>query len=148
MKTLVLMLCLALVGATATTAQAQGRSEGKPSVEEMAAKKTAKLTEALALTEAQQNQVNAIVLEKLTQKEELKNTRLTEDERREAMKEVNASYDAKLKAVFTPEQLAKYEANKNEMKQNKHGHHKGAGHSHKGDCPHSKGDCPHSKGSK
>jgi len=129
MKTLVLMLCLALVGATATTAQAQGqgRSEDKPNAEEMAAKKTAKLTEALALTEAQQTLVNAIVLEKLTQKEELKNTRLTEDERRAGMKEVKASFDAKLKAILTAEQLTKYEAHKAEMKQHKHSHHKGEG---------------------
>lgn len=133
MKTLVLLLCLALVGATVNTAQAQDRSANKPSAEEMATKKTTKLTEVLSLTKEQQTQVHSIVLTKINKHQELKNTRLTEDERRAGMKEVRANFDAQLKGILTAEQMAKYEAHNAEMKKNKHGH------QHKGKGPHPKG---------
>lgn len=123
MRTIVLMLCLALLGGTVNLANAQDQQKQKPTAEEMATKKTAKLTETLKLTADQQKQVHAMILEKGQQKEQINNTKLTQDERHAQMKELRTNFDAQLKGILTAEQLKLYEAHKEEMKKGKHGHH-------------------------
>lgn len=125
------MLCLALLGGTINTALAQQHSKKDATPEEHATKKTAKLTETLSLNAEQQERVYSIVLDHAQKKEALKNAKLTEDERRDAKKELYASFEAQLKGVLTADQYQKYSAKKEEMKKEKHGDHKGHGHENK-----------------
>jgi hypothetical protein len=123
MRTIVLMLCLALLGGTLNLATAQDQGKQKPTAQEMATKKMAKLTETLKLTADQQKQVHAMVLEHAEQREQVNNTKLTQDERHNQMKELRTNFDAQLKGILTPDQLELYQAHKEEMRKNKQGQH-------------------------
>ncbi len=136
MRTIVMMLCLTILGGTMNFATAQNKTKEKPSAEEMATKRTEKLTEVLGLTKSQKDQVYNLMLSQAKDKEKVNNTKLTQDERREAMKELHQAFDAKFKGLLTAEQLTKYEAHKAEMKNKKKGH------GNQG-CPHGGGNCPH-----
>lgn len=134
MRTIVMMLCLTILGGTMNLATAQEKTRQKPSAEEMATKRTEKLAEALELNESQKNQVYNLILGQSKEKEKINNTKLTQDERLSAIKELRANFDSKLKGMLTADQLKRYEAHKAEMKNRKKGHH-----GHGGDCPHGSG---------
>ncbi|CAN5270648.1 hypothetical protein BH09BAC1_BH09BAC1_20160 [soil metagenome] len=123
MRTIVLMLCLAMLGGTMNTAFAQEKTKQKPTAEEMATKRTAKLTEVLKLDANQQKQVYSIVLDHGKRNEEVRNAKLTEDERRSQKKELFASFEAQIKTVLNAEQYKTYLAKKEEMKGKKGGQH-------------------------
>lgn len=142
------MLCLAILGGTMNFATAQNKTKEKPTAEEMATKRTEKLTEALKLTDSQKEQVYSLILNQSQEREKINNTKLTQDERHTAMKELNASFDDKLKSVLTADQLKTYEAHKADMKNKKQGHHGQGGHQCGGNCSHGSGGCSHGSGSK
>lgn len=121
MRTIVLMMGLVLLGGTMNFATAQDKTKQRPTTEEMATKRTAKLTETLKLNDKQKTQVYDLILGQANEKDKVNNTKLTQDERRAAMKELHASFDAKLKGILTAEQLKTYAAQKDEMKNKKHG---------------------------
>ncbi len=135
MRTIALMLCLTILGGGINFAHAQNKTKERPSSEEMATKRTDKLTEVLSLTDSQKDEVYNLILAQAQDKEKVNNTKLTQDERHAAMKELHQAFDAKLKNVLTAEQLTAYETHKAEMKKNKHGH---SGHGN-GNCKHSSG---------
>lgn len=143
MRTIAMMLCLTILGGTLNLATAQNKTKERPSAEEMATKQTEKLTEVLSLTDNQKDEVYNLFLSQAQEKEKVNNTKLTQDERHAAMKELHASFDNKLKALLTADQLKAYEAHKADMKKSKKGHH-GQGCSHGGEnCPHSGSGCSH-----
>ena len=129
MKTLAMIVCMALLGGITSNAFGQEtvkqEQRQKPTAEEMATKRTEKLTKLLELSDGQQKQVHALILDHAKQKEQVNNTKLTQDERKANMKGLHTSFEASLKKILTKEQLEKYLAHKEEMKQKKghHGHH-------------------------
>lgn len=111
-----LLACMVLAGATvsAQSVEKQGRKGGEPlSATEMAEKRTARMTEALSLTEEQQKQVQQLNLE-CAQKAESRKAEM-EAER------------TKLREILTPEQYAQWE------QMSKSGAHRGHG-KHDGDA--------------
>ena len=91
-------------------------------VQQDARKKAAELTEKLQLTAEQQGSIHQIILEGLQQKETLKaNNTISEDAKKETLKAGAKDKDAKIKAVLTEEQKAKYE---DWVKKNKEEHKK------------------------
>ncbi len=141
MRTIVLMLSLVLLGGTMNFATAQDKTKQKPSAEEMATKRTTKLTEVLKLSDTQKDEVYNLILANANQMDEVNNTRLTQDERKAAMKELRTSFDSKLQGVLTAEQYKTFLAHKEEMHDAKKGTNVGC-------CSEGGSECPHGKGGK
>jgi len=141
MRTIVLMLSLIVLGATMNFASAQDKTKQKPTAEEMATKRMTKLTEVLKLSDTQKDQVYNLILANAKEMDKVNNTKLTQDERKAAMKELRTSFDSKLQGVLTAEQYKTFLAHKEEMHDDKNG---GKG----GCCSEGGGECPHGKGGK
>lgn len=122
-------------------ATAQDKTKQKPSAEEMATKRTTKLTEVLKLSDTQKDEVYNLILANANQMDEVNNTRLTQDERKAAMKELRTSFDSKLQGVLTAEQYKTFLAHKEEMHDAKKGTNVGC-------CSEGGSECPHGKGGK
>ena len=116
MRTILLLWCLAFLGGTTNLALAQNAPKQKPTAEEMATKRTAKLTELLTLDANQQIQLKELMLVQGKKKETINNTPLTQAERQAKMKELRTAFDAELKKILNAEQYEKYQAHKAEHK--------------------------------
>jgi protein CpxP len=142
MRTIVLMLSLVLLGGTMNFATAQDKTKQKRSAEEMATKRTTKLTEVLKLSDTQKDQVYNLILANAKEMDKVNNTKLTQDERKAAMKELSTSLDSKLQGVLTAAQYKTFLAHKEEMHNDKKGTMGGC-------CSEGGGsECPHGKGAK
>ncbi|HRE80937.1 MAG TPA: Spy/CpxP family protein refolding chaperone [Opitutaceae bacterium] len=68
------------------------------------------MSEALALTDAQKEKVKAIVADEAAAMKALRDdTSVAEDARRGKMREIRQAHAAKIRAVLTPEQQAKFD---------------------------------------
>lgn len=94
-------------------------SREKLTPEQRSEKHLKKMTTDLSLNEKQQEQVGKIIAEQSTKREAFRANKKAEHEAMKGkMKEERAAMDAKMKAILTPEQLEKWNAN-NEKRRSK-----------------------------
>ena len=124
MKRLIILLGIVALGSVwglnglVSTAAAQT----KKSPEARAGKRTGKLAVALALTEAQQQQIKGFVQEFIQKRDAIKGQG---GKKPETMRPLRQELDTKITGVLTPEQKTKYIALKEELRK-KHKDHKAA----------------------
>ena len=123
MKKIVLALTVALMGTIVMNAQPSRHHDMNP--EQMVEKRVERLDKALALTAEQKAEITRIYSEEMKDNHKAKPPRMDKGERpdeatmaahREQMKAQRESTDAKVKALLTPEQAAKYEKMQTERK--------------------------------
>ena len=123
MKKIVLALTVALMGTIVMNAQPSRHHDMNP--EQMVEKRVERLDKALALTAEQKAEITSIYSEEMKDNHKAKPQRMDKGERpdeatmaahREQMKAQRESTDAKVKALLTPEQAAKYEKMQTERK--------------------------------
>ncbi|TDB65070.1 DUF4890 domain-containing protein [Arundinibacter roseus] len=108
-KGILLVALMALL----TTANAQrGTSNATP--EERAKRQTERMTEQLALTAGQQEQVYTLNMAQATKMQEL---RASPD--REKMREAQEKFSAAISEILTPEQRVEYKKREEEMRNNR-----------------------------
>ena len=144
MKKIVFVLTIALMGTMVTNAQPQRHHAprgGHGSSEQMIEKRVGMLDEALSLTEEQKAEITKIYTAEAEAMSKERPARVENGEkrekpdeaamkaRREKMEAQHAATDAKIEALLTPEQLAKYAEVK--KRGNRRGHDKR--HDRKGD---------------
>lgn len=118
MKKIIIMAFAILVSVAGAFAQEAAVGKVKKSAEERAEKFTKRMTKELTLDAAQQDRVKILNLERFKQIEEVKGNMATNKKEAAAkLKEVNEAYLNNLKGVLTAEQLTKFEALKEEMKE-------------------------------
>lgn len=97
---------------TATQAPVQGGPQGSP--DQMAARQTERLTQALGLSADQTTKVQQIVAardqEMQAMRGQVQSGAVTRDQMRDQMMAGRAKYDAQFKTVLTPDQYTKYTA--------------------------------------
>lgn len=104
------MMILFMVAIAAVNAGAQEKTQPPPqkkTPEERAENMTKRMAKELALTDAQQTQVKALILKRERQREETMKAHKAEMEK----------IDAEFKTILTPDQYQKFEQKKEEMKQ-------------------------------
>jgi Spy/CpxP family protein refolding chaperone len=109
MKSLICALAATLLLAQAGCAQEPHRHYGQPSIDQLATE--------LDLTAAQKTQVQQILNDEQTQREQLQSSG---EDRRQIMQEVQSDLISKMSAVLTPDQLQKFE--QMEQQHRHHGH--------------------------
>lgn len=132
-KKIVLALIVALMGTIVMNAQPPRRHEMNP--EKMVEKRVERLDRQLGLTDAQKAEITRIYAEEMKAMHKDKPERMEKggkpDEeafkaRHEQMEEQRKATDAKIEALLTPEQAAKFAEMKNERGEARHGrNHKG-----------------------
>lgn len=100
-------------------AQKRDTVQVKADPEKMAERMTARMAEKLDLSEEQKEKVHALHLERATQRIQERETR------RDKMKSLHQEEQKKLDAILTPEQKAKWEARRNEVREKKQHRHEG-----------------------
>lgn len=134
MKKIVLVLTLALIGTYVMNAQPPRRSDMTP--EQMVEMRVERMDKMLGLTADQKAQITRIYTEEMKTMHKEKPVRMDKDEKpdeaamqahREQMKARRDATNAKIEALLTPEQSAKFaEMKKHEGKRGpRHGHDKG-----------------------
>ena len=119
MKKLCLAFVLFSLVVLNTEAQRAGMARDKPDAERIAERMTERMAKTLDLSEEQRKEVYAIQLESATQ-------RVQEMEsRRDKMRTSNQEDQKKLEAILTPEQKAKWEASKKEVRGKRGQRHEG-----------------------
>lgn len=117
MKKLLLYLSVAFFGLAIATASAQPRPDEGRTPEERADNQTKRLTKHLALSADQTEKVHAIVLERTTKMEALRNEAKAEKGKKKSeLQAIEAAEEAQMKQVLTPEQFDKYIKHREEMK--------------------------------
>lgn len=150
MKKIVLAMVVALMGTIVMNAQPPCRPD--MSSEQMMEKRVERLDKQLGLTEQQKVEVARIYAEEMKTMQKMKAVamepknatpdRARRTANREKMRDQHKATDAKIKALLTPEQAAKYDQLKKEQGKRRHGkgHHGDArkGQAAQGGC---NGDC-------
>lgn len=127
MKKLIIASGIMVMISLSTFAQ-QGKGGEKPNPEERAKQMTERLATELELSEAQKNQVLAINMEYAKKREAEMEARKAE---MEARKKEQQEHEAKIQAILTEDQKAKWVELKDERKEHRKGkpggevHHKG-----------------------
>lgn len=117
MKKLMIASCLLVMISLSIFAQ-QGKSVEKPNMEERAKQMTEKIVTELELTESQKNQVLAINLDYAKKKEaEMEARKAAMESRKKGQEE----HEAKIQAVLTETQKAKWVELKDERKEHQKG---------------------------
>ena len=128
MKKIVLTLTVVLMGTIMMNAQPPRRHDMNP--EQMVEKRVERLDRVLALTAEQKAEITRIYSEEMKDNHKAKPQRMEKGERpdeatmaahREQMKAQRESIDAKVKALLTPEQAAKYDKMQTERGKRGHG---------------------------
>lgn len=108
--------------------QAKSRHHGPMKPEDKAEKMTAVMKEKLALTAAQESSIKTANLDFVKKQGELRAKRKAGADSaalREEARRIRKEYDAAVKKILTPDQLPKWEALKQEMRQKRSQKHKG-----------------------
>lgn len=123
MKKIVLMMMITLMGSMIMNAQAQrhhGQRGHHGTPDQMIEKRVAKLTGALSLTDAQKAEITKIYAEEMESMKQARPEKVDKDKRQgrpdeetkrahfEKMKAQRQATDARIEALLTPEQVAKY----------------------------------------
>lgn len=119
MKKLWLVVALFSFVILRSEAQKGDTAQVKAGPEKIAERMTARMAETLDLSEEQRKEVYAIQLERATERiQEMK-------ARRDKMKTRHQEEQKKLEAILTPEQKAKWEARRNEVREKREHWHEG-----------------------
>lgn len=101
---------------TGATLQAQHQNHKELSAEQMADKRTEKMTQSLELTEEQQSEVYRINLAAAEKIKQVNGEKLTTAERRERKKQIAQTAREQLSAILTEEQMKKMKAQMQERR--------------------------------
>jgi Spy/CpxP family protein refolding chaperone len=93
------------------------KGAGGKTPEERAANQTKKLTEKLALSADQATQVQAALLERMTQMQSIKGMEKGGGKRRKAAKETMQAFDSKMKSILNADQYTKFQELREDMKE-------------------------------
>ncbi len=119
MKKIWMALFAVIFAASGAFAQESAAPSGsKKTVEERAAQFTRRMTKELKLDANQQERVKALNLDRFKQMEEVRSvTTLPKAETRTKIKAINENFFMTMKGILTPEQLTRFEAMQEEMKE-------------------------------